>query len=109
MKFALNTTNLKRENEIGAAFVVAQDEEGNYEPVALVGFVSEAEEIIADDLKRRFQKLDRDEDPGLCPYEYILWARGINGGYEIIGTALVTEPTAPAKPRTAAVEKVTKQ
>ncbi len=49
MTFTLNTANLKREDEIGFAFLVAEDEEGHYEPVEMVCTLNEAQEIAEGD------------------------------------------------------------
>lgn len=89
MIFTLNTADLKHEDEIGFAFLVAEDEEGRYEPVDLVSTLSEAAEIADSDLNRRLRDLMKDEDPGLCPYQYVLFARTVGGRYEKIGSALV--------------------
>jgi len=94
MTFTLNTANLKREDELGFAFLVAEDEEGHYEPIELVSTLNEAAEIAEADLKRRIKALDNDQDPGLCPYEYVLFARTISGRYEKIGGAILAQQAA---------------
>ena len=71
------TTNL------GLAMLIAESEDGQYEPVGVVASISEAREIAASDLKGRMRRLDRDQDPGLCPYTYKVWANGIDGDYRI--------------------------
>jgi len=63
--------------------LIAEDEEGQYEPVAVVASISEAREIAESDLRGRMRRLERGEDPGLCPYEYKVWANGIDGYYRI--------------------------
>jgi hypothetical protein len=65
------------------AILIAEDEEGNIEPVALASTINEAKEIAASNLRGRMQRLERGEDPGLCPYVYKVWAPGIDGGYRI--------------------------
>jgi hypothetical protein len=32
------------------------------------------------------RRLERGNDPGLCPYEYKVWAQGIDGDYRIATT-----------------------
>ncbi len=59
--------------------LVAEDEEGHYEPVDIASTMAEGFELAKDDLRRRRKKLEADKDPGLCPWEYKLWARGIDG------------------------------
>jgi hypothetical protein len=29
------------------------------------------------------RRIERGEDPGICPYTYKVWARGIDGDYRI--------------------------
>jgi len=72
---------LQPDTELGLAVLIAEDEEGRYEPVAVVVSIAEAREIAASDLRSRMRLLDREEDPGLCPYQYKVWARGIEGSY----------------------------
>jgi hypothetical protein len=61
--------------------LIAEDEERHYEPVAVVVSIAEAREIAASDFRSRMRRLEREEDPGLCPYQYKVWARGIEGSY----------------------------
>lgn len=53
--------------------VVAEGEEGHYEPVALASTPFEAEERARADFARRLRLLEQDEDPGMCPYLYRIW------------------------------------
>ncbi|MCS6954419.1 MAG: hypothetical protein NZM33_16360 [Bryobacteraceae bacterium] len=55
--------------------VIAEDEDGGYEPVALASTFAEAEELARSDYASRLRRLERDEEPGLCPYLYRIWAR----------------------------------
>ena len=72
------TTN---EVALGLAMLIAEDEEGHYEPNAPVSSIAEAREIAQSNLRAKMRRLERDEDPGLCPYCYKVWAQGIEGGY----------------------------
>ncbi len=72
---------LQPDTELGLAVLIAEDEEGHYEPVAVVVSIAEAREIAENDLRNRMCRLEREEDPGLCPYTYKLWARGVEGSY----------------------------
>jgi hypothetical protein len=71
------TTNL------GLAMLIAESEDGQYEPVGVVASIGEAREIAASDLKGRMRRLDRDQETGLCPYTYKVWANGVDGDYRI--------------------------
>jgi hypothetical protein len=82
---------IKPDTELGQAMLIAEDEEGHSEPVAVVASINEAREIAEDDLHRRMGLLESDQDPGLCPYEYKVWARGLDGGYCIATTISVAE------------------
>ena len=68
---------------LGLATLIAEDEEGHYEPVSVVSSISEAREIAASDLRGRMRGLERDQDPGLCPHAYTVWANGIDGDHRI--------------------------
>ena len=74
---APDTTNL------GLAMLIAESEDGQYAPVGVVASIGEAREIAESDLKNRSRRLKRDQDPGLCPYTYKVWANGIDGDYRI--------------------------
>ncbi len=54
--------------------VVAEAEDGGYEPVALASTRQEAEDLARSDYACRLRLLEQDEDPGLCPHLYRLWA-----------------------------------
>ena len=68
---------------LGPGLADAEDEEGRYAPVANVSTIIEAKELAAQDSRRRRERLERDEDPGLCPHSYKLWARGIDGEFRV--------------------------
>jgi hypothetical protein len=74
---------LQPDTKLGLAMLIAEDEEGHHEPVAVASTINEAKEIAASDLRRRMRRLERGDDPGMCPYTYKLWARGIDGDYRI--------------------------
>jgi len=82
---------IKDDTELDSAMLIAEDEEGHYEPIGSVININEGREIAQDDLRRRLRLLERDADPGLCPYCYKIWARGIDGvrvAAEILATSL---------------------
>jgi hypothetical protein len=68
--------------------VVAEAEDGGYEPVALASTPIEAEELARADFARRLRRLEQDEDAGLCPHLYRIWARR-QGRYEPAGEILL--------------------
>jgi hypothetical protein len=59
----------------------AEGEDGEHQPVAVVGSISEARETAESDFRDRMRRLQRDEDAGICPTTYKLWARGVDGYY----------------------------
>ncbi len=61
--------------------LIAEDEEGHHEPVAVARTINEAKELAESDFRGRRRRLERGEDPGLCPYVYRVWAQGIDGYY----------------------------
>jgi hypothetical protein len=63
--------------------LIVEDEEGHYEPISDVSTLREAVEIAESDLKRREKILWEDGDPGLCPYEYVIWSRGFDGAFKV--------------------------
>ena len=69
--------------DLGLAMLIAESEDGQYEPVGVVASISEAREIAESDLQGRMRRLERGNDPGLCPYAYKVWANGIDGDYRI--------------------------
>ena len=74
---------LQPDSDLGLAMLIAEDEEGHHEPVAVASTINEAKEIAESDLRGRMRRLERGADPGTCPYTYKLWARGIDGDYRI--------------------------
>jgi hypothetical protein len=75
---------LEGDTDLGLALLIVEDEQGHYEPVANVSTINEAKELAGDDSRRRRERLERDEDPGLCPYAYKLWARGTDGAFRVV-------------------------
>jgi hypothetical protein len=65
------------------SLLIAEDEEGHYEPVGIVDSFAEAQQMASIDMLTRLQRLDCDADPGLCPYLYQVWIRGQHR-YELV-------------------------
>jgi hypothetical protein len=73
---------IKDSTDLGLAMLVAESEDGQYEPVAVVANVGEAREVAVHDLRSRMERLEHGGSP-LCPYVYKVWARGIDGEHRI--------------------------
>jgi hypothetical protein len=78
------------DTELGLAMLIAEDEEGHYQPVGCVVSINEAREIAQCDFSRRMRDLERGADPGLCPYVYKIWATGLGGEYRLATELLAT-------------------
>jgi hypothetical protein len=76
---------IKDDTDLGLAMLIAEDEEGCYEPVGVVVNINEAREIAASDMCGRRKELERGGAP-MCPYEYKVWAQGIGGDYRVAST-----------------------
>jgi hypothetical protein len=72
---------LQPDTDLGMAMLIAESEDGQHEPVAVVGTIGEAREAAKSDLRNRMRRLELGEEPGLCPTLYKVWARGIDGSY----------------------------
>jgi len=75
---------LEATTELGLGLLIAEDEEGRYEPVAVTSTINEAQGLADHDLRGRMRRLERGDDPSLCPAVYKLWARGIDGRYRLV-------------------------
>ena len=75
-----------RDTDLGIATLIVEDEEGHYEPVNYASSLGEGFEMAKEDLRNRQRKLEADKDPGLCPWEYKVWARGLEGRMVVAAT-----------------------
>ena len=80
---------IKDDTDLGLAMLIAEDEEGRYEPVGVVVSINEAREIAAADMRGRRKELESGGAP-MCPYEYKVWAQGIDGDYRVAGVIPAT-------------------
>ena len=80
-----------RDTELGIATLIVEDEEGHYEPVNYASTLAEGFEMAKEDLRNRRRLLEIGGDPGLCPWEYKVWARGLEGGMLAAATWNVSE------------------
>lgn len=80
--FAVEITDA---TDLGLAMLIAESEDGQYEPVAVVGTIREAREVAGDDLRLRMQHIESGDydDAGVCPYVYKVWARGVGGDHRV--------------------------
>lgn len=69
------------QTELGLAMLIAETEDGRYEPVAVVASVAEAQEIAKSDFARRVKETSKGEDV-TCPARYAIWAQGLGGDYK---------------------------
>ena len=74
---------LRPETELGLAMLIAEDEEGHYEPVAVAATINEAKELAESDMHARMRSMESGGDAGICPVRYKLWARGIDGDHRV--------------------------
>ena len=72
---------LQPDTDLGLAMLIAECDDGQHEPVAVVGTISEARDVAAGDFRDRMRRRELGEDAGLCPTMYKVWARGIDGTY----------------------------
>jgi hypothetical protein len=73
--FAIRITD---ETNLGIALLIAEDDDGAYEPVGSVSSISEAKENASRDFTLRQAKLQNGGEP-LCPAAYKVWAAGLHG------------------------------
>jgi hypothetical protein len=76
------------DDELALGILIAEDEEGNYQPVACVMTINEAKEIAAHNMALRRKRLDQGDAP-MCPYVYTVWCRdssqaGSGASYAVI-------------------------
>ena len=75
-----------RDTELGIATLIVEDEEGHYEPVNYASTLAEGFEMAKEDLRNRRRLLEIGGDPGVCPWEYKVWARGLGGMMVVAAT-----------------------
>jgi hypothetical protein len=82
---------LQPETDLGNAILIVEDEESNYEPIAVAVNTNEGKELAQSDLRERMRRLEQDEDHGICPWQYRLWARGADGRQHVAASWLASE------------------
>lgn len=63
---------------LGLGILIAESEDGAYEPIAVVGSVDEAREVAASDRNGRIRELKKGGSP-MCVYCYKVWANRPEG------------------------------
>ena len=76
-----NAKSIQTEDDanLGIAMLIAELD-GGYQPVAAVGSINEAREMVASDIRVRAKDLERGGEPA-CPERYVVWAQGPDGSY----------------------------
>jgi hypothetical protein len=69
---------ISESTELGIGFLIAESEDGAYEPVGAVATIREAREIADSDMRRRMQQLETGSEP-MYPFRYRVWAQGAEG------------------------------
>ena len=80
-----------RDTDLGIATLIVEDEEGHYEPVNYASTLAEGFEMAKEDLHNRRRLLEIGGDPGVCPWQYKLWARGLGGVLTVAATWNVSD------------------
>ena len=65
--------------DLNVLIVEGEEPEMGYEVLGVVSSDEEAREFAANDLRFRQQKLEADQDPGICPYVYKMHHLGQQG------------------------------
>ena len=77
---------LEPDTPLGFAMLIAEDEDGATQPVAVASTINEAKELAESDMRARWRRLERGEDSEICPSCYKLWAQGADGEYILAAT-----------------------
>jgi hypothetical protein len=80
------TTPVDENKELGfGAMLLAEGEDGGYEPVGVVSTISEAREIADGHFETRLVEIEKGKEP-MYPARYVVWVRGDRGMYRTIFT-----------------------
>lgn len=88
---------LQPDTELGLAMLIAKDDDGATQPIAVASTINEAKDIAESDMRDRMHRLERREEAGICPARYTLRARGVNGEYRIAMTIDKLTEVPPAR------------
>ena len=109
MKHATKKQNNKRhplfghvegDADLGIAMLIAETEDGHYEPNGPVATINEAIECARHDMACRMRDLERGGEPA-CPAIYKVWSRDYEGEYTVIYEidAATMKPTTNSRKR----------
>jgi len=71
------------DTELGSALLIAESEDGAYEPITIASTINEAIEMARDNFERRMKEVEQGGDP-MCPARYVVWARNASGAFETV-------------------------
>lgn len=69
------------DKQLDSGLLVAEAEDGGYEPIALVSTINEALELADDNFRRRLKEFEGGRET-MCPARYAVWARGFERAFE---------------------------
>jgi len=69
--------------DLGIAILIAETEDGQYEPIGPVATINEAIECANHDMASRMRDLDLGGEPA-CHELYRVWARDFEGEYTVV-------------------------
>ena len=89
-----------RDVDLGIAMLIAETEDGQYEPNGPVATINEAVECAQHDMASRTRDLELGGEP-TCPAIYRVWSRDYEGEYTIVYEmdAATMKPAQPARRR----------
>jgi hypothetical protein len=67
-------------SDLGLGMLIAESEDGAYQPVAAVSTIREAREMADSDLRGRMSRFEKGEEP-MYPARYLVWARNDRGDF----------------------------
>jgi hypothetical protein len=73
-------TTITETTDLGIGMLIAESEDGAYQPVAAVSTIREAREMAHSDLRGRMSRFEKGEEP-MYPARYLVWARNDRGDF----------------------------
>lgn len=83
MKTRKTPAALTDATNLGTALLIAEFEDGNYRPVALVGSIGDGREIAASHMRNAAAAMERGAEIA-CPGGFAIWSTGFDGAYSRI-------------------------
>ena len=72
---------IEETTELGIGMLIAESEDGAYEPVAPVTTIREARDMASEDLRGRMSSIEEGDETPMCPSLYRVWARNDRGEF----------------------------